>query len=65
MTLTQAGIGSAKESIVLTTVFDRDGAVLFEFGRGNRLTRRGVLNASAKEIVKRLIPLRSIGNTHN
>jgi hypothetical protein len=31
--------------------------ILFEFDRGNRLTRKGVLNASAKEIVKRLIPL--------
>ena len=59
MTLTQAGIGSAEDAVVLTTVFDDKGTVLFDFGRGNRLTRNGVLNASAKEIVKRLIPIRS------
>ena len=54
MTLTQAGIGSAHESVLRTTVFDNKGVVIFEFDRGNRLTRRGALNASAKEIVKRL-----------
>lgn len=59
MTLTQAGIGSAEDAILLTTVFDDKGTVLFQFGRGNRLTRRGVLNASAKEIIKRLIRLHS------
>ena len=57
MTLTQAGAGSAQEAVLKTTVFDGKGTVLFEFDRGNRLTRKGVLNASAKEIVKRLIPL--------
>jgi len=59
MTLTQAGIGSAEEAFVITTVFDDKGIVLFTFDRRARLTRRGLLNASAKEIVKRLIHLRS------
>ena len=55
MTLTQAGIGSAYESVVLTTVFDDKGTKLFESERGNRLTHAGAVNASAKEIVKRLM----------
>ena len=59
MTITQAGIGSAEEAFVLTTVFDDKGMALFTFGRRARLTRRGVLNASAKEIIKRLIQVRS------
>ena len=60
MTLTQAGIGSAQGEMRLkTTVFDGKGTLLFEFDRGNRLTRKGFLNASAKEIVKRFIHLRS------
>ena len=57
MTLTQAGIGSAYESVVLTTVFDDKGTKRFEFERGNRLTHASTVNASAKEIIKRLIQL--------
>ena len=62
MTLTQAGIGSASQLIVSTTVYDANGTKLFDFGRGNRLTRRGFLNASAKEIVKRLRALQGKRN---
>ena len=59
MTLTQAGIGSAEDAFVLTNVFDDKGMVLFTFDRRARVTRRGVTNASAKKIIKRLIQVRS------
>jgi hypothetical protein len=59
MTLTQAGIGSAEEAFVTMTVFDDKGMVLFTFDRRARVTRRGVLNASAKEIIKRLVQVHS------
>ena len=51
------GFGTIYEPVVLTTVFDDKGTKLFEFEPRNRLTHAGVVNASAKEIVKRLIRL--------
>jgi hypothetical protein len=52
------GSGTTRVPVVLTTVYD-GWIVLFSFTRGNRITHRGEVNASAKEIVKRLIRLRS------
>jgi hypothetical protein len=45
----------------VTKVFDAKGAELFEFNRDGRKTDEGAANATAKEIIKRLQKLRSVG----
>ena len=54
-TFTQAGAGTAYTQIVRTEVYDDKETLLFEVQRGNWLTHASAVNASAKEIVKRLI----------
>jgi len=54
-TYSQAGVGTADIGIVRTTVYDDKETLLFEVERLNRLTHAETVNASAKEIVRRLI----------
>jgi len=53
--------GPAVASASVTKVFDANGAELFEFNRQGRKTDEGAANATAKEIIKRLLKLRSAG----
>ena len=61
VTITMAGAGSTNEPIVIVTVYDDNGTELFDFARSRamRITYKGTVNASAKEIIKRLVRLRS------
>jgi hypothetical protein len=52
--------GSVNASGAVTKVFDAKGAELFEFKREGRWTDTGATNAAAKEIIKRLLKLRSL-----
>ena len=54
-TFTMAGAGSAHVPIVQTVVYDDKETLLFEVERGILLSHAGAVDASAKEIVKRLI----------
>jgi hypothetical protein len=60
-TITMAGVGSTYEPIVVITVYDDKRTELFDFARSRamRITHKGTVNASAKEIIKRLVQLRS------
>jgi hypothetical protein len=60
-TLSMAGGGTAHDPIVLITVYDDKGTELFNFERSRamRITYKGTVNASAKEIIKRLVQMRS------
>jgi hypothetical protein len=58
-TLGLGGGGTAYSSVALTTVYNDKGTLLFQVERGNRLTHPGAVNASAKEVVKRLILVRT------
>jgi hypothetical protein len=53
--------GYAPASAAVTKVFDANGAELFEFNRQGRKTDEGAANATAKEIIKRLLKLRPAG----
>jgi hypothetical protein len=53
--------GPAPASASVTKVFDAKGAQLFEFTRDGRKTDEGAANATAKEIIKRLLKLRPAG----
>jgi hypothetical protein len=53
--------GSVNASGAVTKVFDAKGTELFEFKREGRWTDTGATNAAAKEIIKRLLKLRSLG----
>jgi hypothetical protein len=53
--------GYAPASASVTKVYDAKGAELFEFTRDGRKTDEGAANATAKEIVKRLLRLHSAG----
>ena len=55
LTISQTGLGTAYTGIVRATIYDDKGTLLIEVERGNRLTHAGAVNASAKEIVKRLL----------
>jgi len=59
----QAGApyGPVVATASVTKVFDAKGAELFEFARDGRKTNEGAANATAKEIIKRLLRLRSAG----
>jgi hypothetical protein len=61
-TFSQAGVGTAYTEIVRTIVYDDKDTVLFQVERGNLLTHAVAVNASAKEIVKRLL-LRGLPKT--
>src|SRR5207302_837423 len=50
--------GTHNSSGASATVFDAKGAELFHFSRANRNTDGGATNATAKEIIKRLLRLR-------
>ena len=58
-TLSQAGVGTAYTEVVRTVVYDDKETLLFEVERGNWLTHANAVNASAKEIVRRLIQIAS------
>ena len=51
--------GSYNTSAATADVFDASGKELFRFDRKNRWTDSGAANAAAKEIIKRLVRLRS------
>jgi hypothetical protein len=51
--------GAINASTASTSVFDAKGTELFEFKREGRWTDSGATNATAKEIIKRLVLLRS------
>ena len=53
--------GPAPATAAVTKVFDAKGDELFEFNRQGRKTDEGAANATAKEIVKRLMRLRGGG----
>jgi hypothetical protein len=59
-TLAAMGAGSINYSQAQVRVFDADGTELFAFERANRYTDAGATNAAAKEIIKRILRLRSI-----
>jgi len=56
-----APYGPVVATASVTRVFDSKGAELFEFTRDNRKTNEGAANATAKEIIKRLLRMRSAG----
>jgi hypothetical protein len=60
-TFSMAGAGTTDDPIVLITVYDDKGTELFDFARSRaiRITHKGTVNASAKEIIKRLVRMRS------
>ena len=60
-TFTMAGVGTAHDPVILITVYDDKGTELFNFTRSRamRVTHKGTVNASAKEIIKRLVQMRS------
>jgi hypothetical protein len=51
--------GDVNASRAITSVFDSKGTELFEFNRQGRWTDSGATNAAAKEIIKRLLKLKS------
>jgi hypothetical protein len=53
--------GPAPATASVTKVFDASGAELFEFTRNGRKTDEGAANATAKEIIKRLMKMRPAG----
>ncbi|HVA17071.1 MAG TPA: hypothetical protein VMV59_05080 [Candidatus Dormibacteraeota bacterium] len=53
------GAGAVNYSKADVTVYDSKGVALFQFERDNRYTDSGATNAAAKEIIKRLVKLRS------
>jgi hypothetical protein len=53
--------GPAPATASVTRVFDARGAELFNFTRDGRKTDEGAANATAKEIIKRLLKLHSTG----
>ncbi|HKW18438.1 MAG TPA: hypothetical protein VJO35_13105 [Terriglobales bacterium] len=57
--LAAMGAGAVNYSKADVTVYDGKGAALFQFERDNRYTDSGATNAAAKEIIKRLVKLRS------
>jgi hypothetical protein len=54
-----AGAGAVNYSKAEVTAYDSKGTELFQFQRENRYTDSGATNAAAKEIIKRLVRLRS------
>jgi hypothetical protein len=60
-TIGQAGSGTAGSDAIATSVYDGAGKLLFTFERdiAMRLTHGGVVNATAKEIIKRIVQSRS------
>jgi hypothetical protein len=57
-----AGAGAVNYSKAQVTAYDLKGTELFQFQRENRYTDSGATNAAAKEIVKRLLKLRSLAS---
>src|ERR1700723_630958 len=53
-----SGYGDINASTGSTAVYDAEGKELFEFKREGRWTDSGATNATAKEIIKRLLKLR-------
>lgn len=54
----QKPIGGINASAATTAVYDAEGKELFEFKREGRWTDSGATNATAKEIIKRLLKLK-------
>lgn len=57
---TNTAYGAINSSTATTSVYDSNGSELFEFRREGRWTDSGATNAAAKEIIKRLLKLRSV-----
>lgn len=53
-----SGYGDINASTGSTAVYDAEGKELFEFRREGRWTDSGATNATAKEIIKRLLKLK-------
>jgi hypothetical protein len=53
-----SGYGDINASTGTTAVYDAEGKELFEFKREGRWTDSGATNATAKEIIKRLLKLK-------
>jgi hypothetical protein len=58
--LAAMGAGAINYSHAQVSVFDVSGNELFRFDRANRYTDSGATNAAAKEIIKRMLKLRSL-----